>query len=38
MALVVSNPPANAGNAGSITELIEDPLEDGMTTHFSIFA
>ena len=31
----VKNPPANAGDAGSILGQ-EDPLEKGMATHFSI--
>ena len=37
MALVVKNPPANAGDIRD-TGLIscEDPLEEGMATHFSI--
>ena len=38
MALVVNNPPASAGNPGSIPELNEDPLEEGMTAHSSILA
>ena len=40
VALVVKNPPANAGDvrdAGSIPGW-EDPLEKEMTTHSSIFA
>ena len=40
MVLVVKNPPVNAGdirNVGSIPGL-EDPLEEGMTTHSSILA
>ena len=40
VALVVKNPPASAGDirdTGSIPEL-EDPLEKGMATHFSILA
>ena len=39
-ALVVKNPPASAGgtrNVGSIPGS-EDPLEEGMATHFSILA
>jgi len=35
---VVKNPPANAGDlrdVGSIPDL-EDPLDEGMATHFSI--
>ena len=36
--LAVNNPPANAGSAGSIPELIEDPLEEGMATHSNIRA
>ena len=37
MALVAKNPPANAGD---IREVLgqEDPLEEGMATHSSIFA
>ena len=38
MALVVKNPPANAGDlrdVGSIPDL-EDPLDEGMATHSSI--
>ena len=35
--LVVNNPPANAGDTGSIPGL-EDPLEKGMATHSSIRA
>ena len=38
VALVVKNPPANAGDirdAGSLPDQ-EDPLEEGMTTHSSI--
>ena len=31
MALVVKNPPANAGD-------VEDPLQEGMATHSSILA
>ena len=40
MALVVENPPANAGDArdaGSIPRL-EDPLEDSTVSHSSILA
>ena len=40
VALVVKNPPANAGNirdTGSIAES-EDPLEEGMEIHSSILA
>ena len=40
LALVVKNPPGNAGDlrdAGSIPGG-EDPLEEGMATHSSIFA
>ena len=40
MALVVKNPPANAGDvrdAGLISGQ-EDPLEEGMTIHSSILA
>ena len=35
VALMVKNPPANAGDAGSIPGQ-EDPLEKGMATHSSI--
>ena len=35
--LVVKNPPANAGDMGSILGW-EDPLEEGMTTHSGILA
>ena len=40
MALVVRNPPANAGDKRntSLVPCLEDPLEEGMTTHFSILA
>ena len=34
---MVKNPPANAGDAGSILGS-EDPLEKGMATHSSILA
>ena len=40
VALVVKNPPADAGDIrdmGSIPGW-EDPLEESMATHFSIFA
>ena len=40
VALVVKNPPANPGDVrdmGSISES-EEPLEEGMATHFSILA
>ena len=37
MALVVKNPPANAGDTGLIPGLGE-PLEEGMATHSSILA
>ena len=39
MAVVVKNPPANAGDlrdVGSIPDL-EDPLDEGMATHYGIF-
>ena len=39
LALVVKNPPANAGDvrdAGSLGQ--EDPLEEGMATHSSFLA
>ena len=35
MVLVIKNPLANAGNAGSISGS-GDPLEEGMATHSSI--
>ena len=40
VALVVRNPPANAGDKRntSLVPCLEDPLEEGMTTHFSILA
>ena len=34
--LVVKNPPANAGDVGSIPGSGEDPLEDEMAAHSSI--
>ena len=34
---VVKNLPANAENTGSIPECREDPLEQGMAIHSSIF-
>ena len=37
VALVVKNPPANAGDTGLIPGL-GDPLEEGMATHSSILA
>ena len=37
VALVVKNPPANAGDTGLIPGLGE-PLEEGMATHSSILA
>ena len=36
MALVVKNPPANAGDLREVSR--EDPLEEGMATHSSILA
>ena len=37
MALVVKNPPANAGDEMQVPSLDqENPLEEGMATHFSI--
>ena len=36
-ALVVKNPPANAGDMGLVLGQ-EDPLEEEMATHFSILA
>ncbi|CAI9179857.1 unnamed protein product [Rangifer tarandus platyrhynchus] len=40
MALVVKNLPANAGDVRDVVLTLgwEDPLEEGMATHFSIFA
>ena len=38
MALVVKNPPANAGDAGVRSLGWEDPLEEEMVTHFDILA
>ena len=40
VAMVVKNPPANAGDIETWTGLLgrEDPLEEGMTTHSSILA
>ena len=40
MALVVKNPPANAGYIRDMDSIpgLEDPLEEGMATHSSIFA
>ena len=39
MALVIKNPPANAGDARDADSISqEDPLEEGMATHFSILA
>ena len=37
---MVKNPPANAGNAGDTGSILdqEDPLEEEMATHSSIFA
>ena len=37
MALVIKNPPANAGDTGSILGQ-EDTLEEEMATHSNIFA
>ena len=34
---VIKNPPANAGDTGLIPDQ-EDPLEEGMAIHSSIFA
>ena len=39
MALVVKNPPANAGDVRDMGSIPwEDPLEEGMATHSSILA
>jgi len=40
VALVVKNPPANAGYIRDMDSIpgLEDPLEEGMATHSSIFA
>ena len=38
MALVVRNPPANAGDMWVQSLGQEDPLEEGMATHSSILA
>ena len=39
MALVVKNPPANSGNEMWVQSLDrEDPLEEEMATHSSVFA
>ena len=38
MALMVKNPPANAGNARVQSLGGEDPLEEGMTTHSRVLA
>ena len=38
MALMVKNPPANAGNARVQSLGGEDPLEEGMTTHSGVLA
>ena len=40
MSLVVKNPPANAGDIrdADLIPGLEDPLEEGMTTHSSILA
>ena len=40
MALVVKNPPANAGSTGDMVLIPdwEDPLEEDMATHSSILA
>ena len=40
MALVVKNPPANAGDIGMRVRSLggEDPLDEVMTTHSSILA
>ena len=38
MALEVKNPPAKAGDARDMIPSLEDPLEEGMATHYSILA
>ena len=40
MVLLVKNLPANAGDKRDTGSILgqEDPLEEGMTTHFSILA
>ena len=40
MALMVKNPPVNAGDIRDIGSILgrEDPLEEDIATHFSIFA
>jgi len=40
MALVVKNPPANAGDTGDMIRFLsqEDSLQEGMTTHSRILA
>ena len=40
MALVVKNPPANAGNTGEAGSVLgqEDPLEEDMATDYSTLA
>ena len=40
VALVVKNPPANAGDTRDLGSIPgqEDPLEKGMATHYSILA
>ena len=40
MALVVKNPPTNAGDIRDMVPFLgwEDPLEEGMATHSSILA
>ena len=38
MALVVKNPPANAGDTRDTGSIQEDPLEEDMVTHFNILA
>ena len=38
MALVIKNAPANAGDLRDKGLSQEDPLEEGMATHSSIFA
>ena len=39
MVLVVKNPPANAGDVSDMGQSLgqEDPLEEGVATHSSIF-
>ena len=40
MALVIKNPPVNAGDARNMGQSLgqEDPLKEGLATHFHILA